>query len=94
MPRKGLYPIIFLIVAKFVNKIFLNLKIYLLLQGLRCNWSLVNQTYQGLSLLTDTLYKKQRKVKVEEQLQKLERFIQILEKHTVIYIADNPYALL
>ena len=54
----------------------------------------MNQTYQGLSLLTDTLYKKQRKAKVEDQLQRLERFIQILEKHTVIYIADNPYALL
>ena len=33
-------------------------------QGLRSNWSLVNQTYQGLSLLTDTLYKRQKRAKV------------------------------
>jgi hypothetical protein len=34
------------------------------MQGLRSNWALVNQTYQGLSLLTDTLYKRQRRAKV------------------------------
>ena len=44
--------------------------------------------------MTDTLYKRQRKARVEEQLKQLERFIQILEHHAVIYIADNPYALL
>jgi hypothetical protein len=53
----------------------------------------VNQTYQSLSLLTDTLYKKQRKARVESHLQQLEKFIQILEKHPVIYITDNPYTL-
>ncbi len=65
----------------------------LYLQGLRGNWSLVNQTYQSLSLLTDTLYKRQRKARVESHLQQLEKFIQILEKHTVIYITDSPYQL-
>ena len=53
----------------------------------------MNQTYQGLSLLTDTLFKKQRKTKVEAQLTQLEKFIQMLEQHNVIYIADNPYNL-
>ena len=65
----------------------------MMLKGLRCNWSLVNQTYQGLSLLTDTLNKRQRKARVEAQLNQLEKFIQILEKHSNIYITDNPYAL-
>ena len=64
-----------------------------ILQGLRTNWSTVNQTYQGLSLLTDTLFKRQRKAKVEAQLNQLEKFIQMLEQHTVIYITDNPYQL-
>lgn len=64
-----------------------------ILQGLRANWSIVNQTYQGLSLLTDTLFKRQRKAKVEAQLKQLEKFIQMLEQHTVIYITDNPYQL-
>ena len=63
-------------------------------QGLRSNWSVVNQTYQGLSLLTDTLYKRQRKARVEGQLNQLERFIQMLEQHSLIYITDNPYQLL
>ena len=51
----------------------------------------MNQTYQGLSLLTDTLYKRQRKAKVEAQLGQLEKFIQMMEQHTVIFISDNPY---
>ena len=63
------------------------------LEGLRANWSIVNQTYQGLSLLTDTLFKRQRKAKVEAQLSPLEKFIQMLEQHSVIYITDNPYQL-
>ena len=53
----------------------------------------MNQTYQGLSLLTDTLFKRQRKAKVEAQLSQLEKFIQMLEQHSVIYITDNPYQL-
>jgi len=64
-----------------------------ILQGLRENWTLVNQIYQGQSLLTDTLFKKQRKAKVEAQLKQLEKFIQMLEQHPVIYITDNPYNL-
>ena len=62
-------------------------------QGLRENWTLVNQIYQGQSLLTDTLFKRQRKAKVEGQLKQLEKFIQMLEQHSVIYITDNPYNL-
>ena len=68
-------------------------KIKSIYQGLRENWTLVNQIYQGQSLLTDTLFKKQRKAKVEAQLKQLEKFIQMLEQHSVIYITDNPYNL-
>ena len=45
-------------------------------------------------MLTDTLYKRQRKARVEGQLNQLERFIQMLEQHSLIYITDNPYQLL
>jgi len=47
--------------------------------------------YQGLSLLTDTLPKKNRREKIESQLDELEKFIELLDKHPVIIITDNPY---
>ena len=61
------------------------------LQGLRTNWSELHHVYQGLSLLTDTLPKKNRREKIEGQLDELEKFIELLEKHPIIVITDNPY---
>ena len=60
-------------------------------QGLRTNWSELHHLYQGLSLLTDTLPKKNRREKIESQLDELEKFIELLDKHPVIIITDNPY---
>ena len=64
---------------------------FLTFQGLRTNWSELHHLYQGLSLLTDTLPKKNRREKIESQLDELEKFIELLEKHPVIIITDNPY---
>ena len=50
---------------KIVGPIYFDIYFITDHQGLRSNWSLVNQTYQGLSLLTDTLYKRQKKAKVQ-----------------------------
>lgn len=58
-------------------------------QGLRRNWSELHHTYQGLSLLTDTLPKKLRRERIEQQLDEIERFIDLLEKHPVIMITDS-----
>ena len=65
----------------------------IILQGLRTNWSELHHVYQGLSLLTDTLPKKNRRERIEGQLDELEKFIQLLEKHPVIIITDNPYLM-
>lgn len=53
------------------------------------NWSNLQQQYQRLSLLTDTLPKKIRKEVIEARLNELETFIALLEKHPVIVIMDN-----
>ena len=57
-------------------------------QGLRTNWSDLQHAYQKLSLLTDTLPKKMRREQVESQLDELERFVNLIEKHKVIVVAD------
>ena len=62
-------------------------------QGLRTNWSELHHIYQGLSLLTDTLPKKNRRERIEGQLTELEKFIELLEKHPIIIVTDNPYML-
>ena len=58
-------------------------------QGLRTNWSDLQHTYQKLSLLTDTLPKKMRREQVESQLDELERFVNLIESHSVIIVADG-----
>ena len=47
--------------------------------------------YQKLSLLTDTLPKKMRREQVESQLDELERFVNLIEKHRVIIVADDGH---
>ena len=48
---------------------------------------------QGLSLLTDTLPKKNRREKIEVQLDEIEKFIDLIDKHPIIIISDNPYMI-
>ena len=60
-------------------------------QGLRSNWSDLQHTYQKLSLLTDTLPKKTRREQVEAQLDELERFVGLIERHKVIIVTDDRH---
>jgi len=59
-----------------------------ILKGLKSNWADLYHQYQGLSVVIDTLPKKHRKERLENEMKQLERDIQTLEKHSVIYIAS------
>lgn len=59
-----------------------------ILSGLKTNWEDLYHQYQGLSVVTDTLPKKHRKERLENEMKQLERDIQMMEKHSAIYIAN------
>jgi len=59
-----------------------------ILQGLKNNWEEIHAQYQGLSVVTDTAPKKNRKERMESEMKQLERDIESIEKHRVIYIAN------
>lgn len=62
-----------------------------LLAGLKANWEELHHRYQGLSVVADTAPKKARKERMESDMKQLERDIELVEKHKVIYIAqDQP----
>ncbi|XP_058966474.2 enkurin [Pocillopora verrucosa] len=61
-----------------------------ILDGLKKNWEELHHQYQGLSVVTDTAPKKARKERMEAEMKQLERDIETIEKHRVIYIA-NPF---
>ncbi|KAF5295488.1 hypothetical protein FQR65_LT10476 [Abscondita terminalis] len=61
----------------------------LLLKGLKENWEELQKSYQGLPILIDTIPKKHRKVKLEEELKKLEKDIVLVETHPYIYVYDD-----
>ena len=56
--------------------------------GLKKQWAEVHHEYQTLSVTIDTVPKRQHKERLEHQMQLLEKDIDLLEKHQVIYIAD------
>lgn len=58
------------------------------IDGLKKNWEELHHQYQGLSVVTDTAPKKARKESLEAQMKQLERDIETMEKHKVIYIAS------
>ncbi|KAM6314872.1 enkurin [Aegotheles albertisi] len=60
-----------------------------LLQGLKKNWEEVYREFQGLPVKIDTIPKKLYKEKLESQLKQLEHDIEVIEKHKVIYIANE-----
>ncbi|KAM9647037.1 enkurin isoform 2-T3 [Morphnus guianensis] len=60
-----------------------------LLQGLKKNWEEVYREFQGLSVEIDTIPKKIYKEKLESQMKQLEHDIEVIEKHKVIYIANE-----
>jgi len=59
-----------------------------ILNGLKANWELLHHEYQGLSVVTDTAPKKNRKERMEAEMKQLERDIEQIEKHRCIYIAN------
>ncbi|KAJ3662115.1 hypothetical protein Zmor_006474 [Zophobas morio] len=60
-----------------------------LLQGLKHNWGELQQQYQGLPILTDTIPKINRKSKLEAELKQLEKDIVLVERHPYIYVYDD-----
>uniref|UniRef100_A0A8C6YVU9 Enkurin, TRPC channel interacting protein n=1 Tax=Nothoprocta perdicaria TaxID=30464 RepID=A0A8C6YVU9_NOTPE len=60
-----------------------------LLQGLKKNWEEVYHEFQCLSVDIDTIPKKMHKEKLESQMKQLEHDIDVIEKHKVIYIANE-----
>ena len=58
-----------------------------ILRGLKENWEQLHHEYQGLSVVTDTAPKKNRKERMEAEMKQLERDIETIEKHKLIYIA-------
>jgi len=59
-----------------------------IMNGLKTNWEKLHHEYQGLSVVTDTAPKKNRKERMEAEMKQLERDIELIEKHRVIYIAN------
>ncbi|XP_004716157.1 enkurin [Echinops telfairi] len=59
------------------------------LQGLKQNWGKVHREFQSLSVFIDSIPKKIRKQKLEEEMKQLEHDIGIIEKHKIIYIANK-----
>ena len=60
-----------------------------LLAGLKKNWEELHHQYQGLSVVTDTATKKARKERMEAAMKQLEKDIELIERHRVIYIAKE-----
>ena len=58
----------------------------MIFQGLKKNWEELHHQYQGLSVVTDTAPKKNRKERMEAEMKQLERDIEMIEKHDAIYI--------
>ncbi|NWH77113.1 ENKUR protein, partial [Piaya cayana] len=60
-----------------------------LLQGLKNNWEEVYREFQRLPIHIDTISNRLYKEKLESQMRQLEHDIEIIEKHKVIYIANE-----
>ncbi|XP_028822283.1 enkurin isoform X3 [Denticeps clupeoides] len=60
-----------------------------ILQGLKQKWAELNHQYQGLSVVTDTAPKKNRKERLEQEMKQLEKDIAVMERHKTIYISSS-----
>lgn len=60
-----------------------------ILQGLRTNWDALQKIYKGLPLLTDTIPKKARKTKLENELKQIENDMLFLENSRFIAIYED-----
>jgi hypothetical protein len=59
-----------------------------ILNGLKQNWDELQKIYLSLSVVTDTIPKRMRKEKIETEMKLLEKDIDLLQRHQLIYIAD------
>ena len=59
-----------------------------IISGLKKNWEELHHRYQGLSVVTDTAPKKNRKERMEAEMKQLERDIEMIEKHRHIFIEN------
>jgi hypothetical protein len=60
----------------------------IIIDGLKKQWEDVHHDYQTLSVIIDTIPKRQYKERLEQQMKLLEKDIDLLSKHQLIYIAD------
>ncbi|XP_069716535.1 enkurin isoform X2 [Phaenicophaeus curvirostris] len=60
-----------------------------LLQGLKKNWEEVYREFLCLPVEIDTISKRLYKEKLESQMRQLEHDIEVIEKHKIIYIAND-----
>ncbi|KAG8443278.1 hypothetical protein GDO86_011903 [Hymenochirus boettgeri] len=59
------------------------------LEGLKKNWDKLHHDYQALSVVIDTPPKKAHKERLEGEMKQLEKDIDYVERHKIIYIANN-----
>jgi hypothetical protein len=59
-----------------------------ILNGLKKNWDELHHAFQSLSVVIDTIPKRMRKEKLENDMKLLEKDIDLLQRHQLIYIAD------
>lgn len=59
-----------------------------ILNGLKQNWDELHHKFQSLSVITDTVPKRLKKENLENEMKALEKDIELLQRHQLIYIAD------
>ena len=59
------------------------------IEGLKKNWEDLYKQYQRLSVVTDTAPKKARKERLEADMKRLEKDIEVMEGHKVIYVSAD-----
>jgi len=59
-----------------------------IIMGLKSNWEDLHHQFQSLSVMVDTVPKKNRKELLESKMKQLEKDIELIEKHSAIYIAN------
>lgn len=59
-----------------------------ILNGLKKNWDELHHQFQNLSVITDTVPKRIKKENLENEMKMLEKDIDLLQRHQLIYIAD------
>ncbi|XP_050546691.1 enkurin-like isoform X2 [Daktulosphaira vitifoliae] len=60
-----------------------------LLKGLKTNWSQLQEEFQLLPMITDTLPKMKKKTILEKQLKDLEKDIDLLERSPFLYVCSD-----